>query len=307
LLIPDDEDASTTSVADHSKAMRLLTASVYNITGLLVETLDELALADVTLVQCLAPPVVKSLVEGLENNIEQQQSTTLSCFKTGQKNDINSNAVGSSISGTPMTAVVSALGTGCQLLLSYLMKLMDTPATVADTNSIENDDIIGNGKGGKEKGVATANNHLVKAKNLCPSTLQLATTFPLMQSLISDSNSRNNTSHSGIQDKAMVVHFRPLDADNSVRHLLSLVGLACIRRPDLRDLLVDPLRPNHGLLGSLLGLPDRYFTVERFKRQLLPTLLSIYKDREAEVEERIRPCIISFGKESYLQISLPDS
>ena len=351
-----------TLASDVAAVPKLLTAPVYSITGLLVETLTGLALVDPSLVQCLAPSILSQITTaattttttvmetattfGTEEEIctvrtpfEENSSIGSSAApvpidsSTLPKNSRNNNDNGNEnennyhldIDGdsdiSTDLGTVRTMARCFQLLLGSLMILMDTPADLPRDrgmyiNSIEASPIetdigigIGIGIGMGIKIVSKASTPLVSG-----SPSQLATSYTLTSSTI---NTFHHLDQKMFSSKPMLLSFRPLDADNSVRYLLSLIGfmyhhcsatLNKLEEDNGTEEIIEGRNEeigieekelmkeekggcnivHKGLIKALFCLPVRYYTEERFKIQLLPALQSIYEGREGELAERLK-------------------
>lgn len=253
------------------RSASLLTAPVYSITGLLIETLTSLAHTDRSLFHNVVPRLSSEL-----STLTGQATDELKSQGSNKRNKSNNRIPSSSI-----------MGESCRLLLSSLMLLMDTPATptglppgtghpTGHSTGAPPGPPGGHSGPPPDRGVNTPGMRR-PSDNLTPQ--QLATSFSLKASRISVCNSSEE-----IRDgKSMMMCFRPLDADNSVRHLLSLVGVTYHHYPAF-----DVTAKDDGLMSMLFNLPRRYYAEERFKMQLLPALESICEGREEELKEKIQ-------------------
>ena len=167
----------------------------------------------------------------------------------------------------------------CSLLAS-LMALMETPAEQFRTDWPV-DGIIGRIPA-----------HMATAYSLRPSLLSLS------------GNTGKIKSKEMIETKGLLLHFKASDADNSVKHLLSLINTVCYKNPSMVEALTGGTGggggregegpdggKSTGIIRSLFNMPIRYFEEERFKVQLLPTLSSLFVGREYELENRIREIV----------------
>ena len=207
------------------------------------------------------------------------------------------------------------LGESCSVLLSSLMLLMDTPATptratdrtrTADTPVTRTADTPLTGTHRPSDRTYT-----VPAGTRTTDTQSLATSYSLRASRISISSSNER------DGKSMTMFFRPIEADNCVRHLLALVGLVYNRYPPCphSNSLPNPNPPPHphrndisnpntrhdecsevdeNLMNVVLNLPQRYYLEDRFRAQLMPALESIYEGRETELETVVEGRLLSF-------------
>ena len=177
---------------------------------------------------------------------------------------------------------ITLLGASSRSLLASLMALMETPAEQFRTDWPV-DGIIGR----------------------IPA--HMATAYSLRPSLLSLSGSTGKIkSKEMIETKGLLLHFKASDADNSVKHLLSLINTVCYKNPSMVEALTGGTGgggggvgegegpdggKSTGIIRSLFNMPIRYFEEERFKVQLLPTLSSLFAGREYELENRIREIV----------------
>lgn len=153
----------------------------------------------------------------------------------------------------------------------------------------------------------------------------MATVSSLRPSVLSLSSSVGKAKSKGVvETKGLSLHFRASDADNSVHHLLSLINTVCSSYPSMADALMGCVGGQGGTQGGMQGvgqcesvgggqgwdmggtqgmgmvggagtgllravfsMPLRYFEEERFRVQLLPSLISLFRGREKELQERI--------------------
>ena len=359
------EPTSATDSGLENGTSSLRTAPIYCITGLLVEILRELALPDSSLIQCLRPPLLSAAAATAATITAATVATATTTVPGAVKSKNDENSVinlseertgieySSSHLPVPITASKisnskhnegspqidtdadseASLSIECmmvessQLLLESLMTLMDTP--VNSSKEIEKDGIslVTLPSTVPGAGVVTKIVRKTSTSEVSLNPSQLATCYTLKSSSI---NSSCHVDQNISDSKSMELFFRPLDADNSVRHLLSLIGF--IYSQSLADTIItekysdgqlivenmikerkeseevrtevddtveavkeelkrseekEEKRILEGLLRALLCLPKRYYTEERFKMQLLPTLQSVYEGREDELKEKL--------------------
>jgi hypothetical protein len=148
--------------------------------------------------------------------------------------------------------VASLLGASCSILMNSLMSLLETNAALL------------------KEGAASAS----------------STAYLAGPSLLS-------TCNRGVsQSRDLMIHFRAVDADSCVQSVLSLLDDVSKQCPALvKDLTGEEEREGGSdtlLLSSLFGMPERYFTVDKFRAQLLPALQSLHVGREEQLKDRIR-------------------
>ena len=74
------------------------------------------------------------------------------------------------------------------------------------------------------------------------------------------------------------LEFAPTHAAAAIGQLLSLVGFTCVRNPDMQKAFANAPEVEAAiplLVFLCRNMPDRYYTQERFKSQLLPTIAAM--------------------------------
>jgi hypothetical protein len=255
----DDKKSSTGAGSGEAElGANLLTASVYGLTGRIMETLNELGLTDPSLLQSLV-----QIPQGKESPLVSVKGTFINLM-TSKERIIPLSSL-NKITNTDYFLVV---GQCCSTMLESLMALMETPATSSLPNSNDTPIQLPN----------SANN---------ASIIQQSTSYKLSPSPCDDGcsssriNDDNNDNTSNIDNIQMMVSFHPIDADDSVRHLLSFLGLICTIYLGLDSNLHTPTSSTiTNLIKMLIKLPPRYYSEERFMKQLFPTLIALCKGRE---------------------------
>lgn len=256
---PDDKKCTAGAGPGEAElGASLLTASLYGLTGRIMETLNELGLTDPSLLQGLV-----QIPQGKELSLLSGKGTFINLMTS--KECIMPLSSLNKITNTDYFLMV---GQCCFTMLQSLMTLMETPATSSLFNSNE------------------APNHLPNSANNA-SIIQQSTLYKLSPSPCDDGSSSsrinddNNDSKSNIDSIHMMVSFHPIDADDSVRHLLSFLGLICTVYLGLDSNLHAPTSSTiTNSIKMLIKLPPRYYSEERFMKQLFPTLIVLYKGRE---------------------------
>ena len=348
------ESTSATDSNRDNETSSLRIAPIYCITGLIAEALTGLALADSSLIQCLKPSTLSTTTTATamttvsvapKSEFDNNSVLNLPEERTGRnepsihlpvsistpklaKNKHNESSIQNDTdadSGMNLS-IERMMAESSRLLLESLMTLMDTPVNLSKEINKDGISLVTFPSTGPGAGVVTKIVRKTSASTMAPTSSQLATSYTLKSSPI---NPSCHADHNISESKSMELLFRPLDADNSVRHLLSLIGLiysqsfaniGTTEKNSDERLFVESMcekkesplvrtkgndgvkatkgeiemreekeesRVHEGLLKALLCLPKRYYTEERFKMQLLPTLQSVYEGREDELRDRL--------------------
>ena len=222
---------------------------MFSMAGLIVETLTALAVTDIGLLQCqLSCP--RPSGTHTSNLSGDGNIHYLGCNGPSSLKMEGEDAWCSSKESH--VQVASLLGASCGLLMNSLMALLETNAALL------------------KEGAASAS----------------STAYLAGPSLLS-------TCSRGVsQSRDLMIHFRAVDADSCVQCMLSLLDVAGKQCPALAKELTGEGEGEGGsdtlLLSSLFGMPDRYYTVEKFRSQLLPALQSLHIGREQQLQDRVR-------------------
>ena len=249
-VLNTNESTLATDSSRNNGTSSLRIAPIYCISGLLAETLTGLALADSSLIQCLRPSTLSTIVKAtamttvsvaLKSEFDNNSVLNLPEERTGKiepsthlpvsistpklaKNKRNESSIQNDTdAGSSMNlSIERMMAESSRLLLESLMTLMDTPVNLSKEINKDGISLVTFPSTGPGAGAVTKIVRKTSASTMAPTSSQLATCYTLKSSPI---NPSCHADHYISDSKSMELLFRPLDADNSVRHLLSLIGL----------------------------------------------------------------------------------
>ena len=185
-------------------------------------------------------------------------------------------------------------------LLNSIMTLMEMPVVTPSNNN-------------KTNGVM--NNY---------SPVEKATCYMLHPSLLINNNNNISIDNLTIQNggnnvkksKSMFINFKPIDADQSVNTCLLLIGLLSMSNSNAREKFIHRIPTSsvkyhdegvedqpidskvdkkdfeyslydNSILKVLFNFPSRYFNEDRFKNQLLPTIVSLIVKERVDIHGKV--------------------